>query len=82
MKYLINVVETYRVDSEPEVAALIKEAKENSEYTLKKYSSIKKERKAKGEVVDTWFRVSLTKEFTDEKEPEDEVTVNYTKGAF
>lgn len=82
MKYLINVVETYRVDSEPEAAALIKEAKENSEYTLKKYSSIKKERKAKGEVVDTWFRVSLTKEFTDEKEPEDEVTVNYTKGAF
>lgn len=81
-KYLINVVETYRVDNEEEAAALIQEAKTNSGYVLKKYSSIQKERRQKGEVVDSWFRVSLTKEFTDEKEPEDEVSINYVKGAF
>ena len=70
MKYLIEVTENYRVDSEKEATALIEEAKQNQrQYSLSKYSSVQKERKSKGEVIDSWYRVSLTKKFTDEKEP-------------
>ena len=70
MKYLIEVTENYRVDSEKEAAALIEEAKQNQrQYSLSKYSSVQKERKSKGEVIDSWYKVSLTKKFTDEKEP-------------
>lgn len=76
-KYLINVTENYRVDSESEVEQLIKEAKESSEYSLTKHSSAYKERKQKGEVVDAWWKVSLTKTFTDEKEPIGTTTIIY-----
>lgn len=81
-KYLISTVETYRVDSEAEAAALIEEAKKSHKYTLAKYSSVYKERKQKGEVIDAWHRVSLTKVFDDEKEPLCSVTVEYdTEGS-
>ena len=33
-KHLISTVETYRVDSEAEAAALIEEAKQSHKYTL------------------------------------------------
>ena len=69
MKYLIQTVETYRVDSEENAAALIEEAKQDRNFVLTKYSSEHKERKAKSEIVDAWYRVTLTKFFTDEKEP-------------
>lgn len=80
-KYLINTVETYRVDSEGEAAALIEEAKKSNKYTLSKYSSVYKERKQKGEVIDAWYRVSLTKVFDDEKEPIGSTTVEYSEGS-
>ena len=84
MKYLIEVTENYRVDSEKEAAALIEEAKQNQrQYSLSKYSSVQKERKSKGEVVDSWYRVSLTKKFTDEKEPYVSVVPTYeSTGCF
>lgn len=84
MKYLIEVTENYRVDSEKEAAALIEEAKQNQrQYTLSKYSSVQKERKQKGEVIDSWYRVSLTKKFTDEKEPYVSVIPTYeSTGCF
>jgi hypothetical protein len=75
MKYLINTVETYRVDTEEEANRLIDDAK--SAGNLSKYSCVYKERKAKGEVIDDWYRVTLTKVFTDEKEPEYCVSVHY-----
>ena len=77
MKYLIQTVETYRADSEPEAQALINEAKNAGEYTLAKYSSEQKEVKVKGEVVDEYFKVALTKVFTNIKEPEVQATVTY-----
>ena len=76
MKYLTNVVETYRVDTETEANVLIDEAKK--EGNLNKYSCTQREKKIKGEIVDTWFRVVLNKTFTDEKEPETQVEINYT----
>lgn len=77
MKYLTKVVETYRVGSEAEVNALINEAKESSNLTS--YNCVHKERKTKGEIVDEYFCVTLKKDICDEKEPDREVTLTYTK---
>lgn len=76
-RYLIKATEQYRVDSETEAKALIEEAKKDRNYTLSKYSSEYKERKAKGEVIDSWYRVTLNKTFTDEREPDCTVSVSY-----
>lgn len=76
-KYLITVTETYRVDTEEEAARLIEESKNNSKYTLAKYSSVHKERKQKGDIIDEYEKVSLTKVFNDEKEPYSNVDINY-----
>ena len=80
-RYLIQSVESYRVDSEAEAKSLIEEAKRDGNYMLKKYNSEYKEIKQKGEVVDAWYKVSLTKQFTDEKEPNGMYSVNYTTGS-
>lgn len=77
MRYLTQVTETYRVDDEEQVLAMIEEAKQDKKFTLTKHTSQFKERKAKGEVIDQWFKVTLTKVFTDEKEPEANVTITY-----
>lgn len=81
-KYLISVTETYRVDTEAEAAVLIDEAKKDNKYDLKKYISQKKERKQKGEVVDEWHQVILTKIFDDEKEPIGAASVEYKVGGI
>ena len=77
MKYLIQTVETYRVDKEDEAKRMIEEAKSDNHFILKKYSSEYKEKKQKGEVIDTYYKVTLTKAFTDEKEPEFRTEVSY-----
>ncbi len=77
MKYLIQVSETYRVDNEKEVMQMIDEAKQNPKFLLSKHSSQYKERKQKGEVIDSWYKVTLVKNFTDEKEPDFTTTINY-----
>ena len=77
MKYLTQVTETYRVDDEERVLEMIEEAKQDKRFTLTKHTSQYKERKAKGEVIDAWYKVTLTKQFTDEKEPDANVTISY-----
>lgn len=77
MKYLLETTEKYRIDSETEAKAFIEEQKKDSSYALKKYSSERKERKAKGEIIDEWMQVTLVKHFNDPKEPIEEVTVTY-----
>ena len=77
MRYLIQTVETYRADSEVEAQAIITEAKAAGEYTLTKYASEKKEVKAKGEIIDEFYKVTLTKVFTDLKEPDTVASVIY-----
>lgn len=69
MKYLITTSEQYRVDSEEAATALIEEAKNERGFALIKYNCEHKERKQKGEVIDSYQRVTLVKHFTDEKEP-------------
>ena len=79
MKYLIKSVETYRVATEAEAAQVIEEAKKDNRFSLIKYESVHKEKKAKGEVIDEWCRVTLYKVFNDEVEPDSYVKVDYTK---
>jgi hypothetical protein len=76
-KYLVSATEVYRVDNEESAAALIDEAKAETKYILAKYSSVKKEKKAKGEIVDEWYQVTLVKKFNDEKDPISNINVNY-----
>ncbi len=77
MKYLIQTVETYRVDSESEAEQLIQEAKKDTKFDLLKSSTEKKDVKAKGEIIDTYYKVQLNKGFNEIKEPETDVRINY-----
>ena len=75
--YLIKVTEQYRCDTEAEARTLIENAKKNGQYTVIKSSSEIKTMKQKGEIVDEWRRVMITKEFTSEKEPVTVITPQY-----
>ena len=77
MKYLCEVTEKYRIDNENEAKTFIEEQKKENRYALKKYSSELKERKQKGEIVDSWYQVVLVKSFNDPKEPVEEIEVTY-----
>jgi len=76
-KYLVSTVETYRVDTEAEATRAIEEAKNDDAYVLGKYTSEHKTRKSKGEVIDEYWKLSLTKLFNDIKEADTIVEVNY-----
>lgn len=75
MSYLIKTIEQHRCGSEEEAKELIQKAKDSG--TLVKYSSELKEIKSKGEVIDAFYRVTLVRSFTDEKEPEDQISIKY-----
>ena len=78
-RYLISTTETYRVDTEAEAQVLIQTEKSAPYGELIKYSSIYKERKLKGEVIDAWYKVTLTKLFDEEKEPIGGTEVSYKR---
>ena len=80
-RYLIKVTEQYRCDSEHEAMKLIEEAKKSSQYTVTKSSNEIKTQKQKGQIVDEWRRVIITKEFCQEKEPDCELMTVYTDSA-
>ena len=84
MRYLLKNVLTYRAASEAEAKELIEEAKKDRNFNLSKYSSEYKCVKKKGEIEDEWYRVTLTEEFTAEKEPDCSTTISYnvTEGTF
>jgi len=76
-EFLINATEVYRADSEEAANYLIETAKEDNSYALIKYNCEHKTRTSKGEIIDEWWKVTLTKRFNDEKEPGTLVRVNY-----
>ncbi len=80
MKCLLETTEVYRVDTDGEAKQLIEDAKQNS--LLAKYNCIHKEKKIKGEVAEEWYRVTLTKKWSDEKDPCGDVRIEYKEGAF
>lgn len=75
-KYLVSTTEVYRVDTEDEATKIIEEAKEESVCTLGKYTSERKTAKKKTEV-DIYWKVSLTKNFNDIKDPNSIIDVHY-----
>ena len=75
--FLVSTTEVYRVDTEPEVKRAIEEAKHSDSYILGKYASEHKERKSKGEVIDEYWKITLTKLFNDIKEPDTIVNIEY-----
>lgn len=63
-KELKKITEEYQVDSEPEAKELIEEIKQdlNHEgYEVKSYSTVIKEKKKEGEVIDSWVNVKIVK---------------------
>lgn len=76
-KYLVSTTETYRIDTESEATKAIEEAKKDNSYILGKYTNEHKERKLKGEVVDEYWKLTLTKIFNDIKEPDNIIKVDY-----
>lgn len=82
MRYLTKVVETYRLPNEKAVEEFLQELKSDDRFEIGKYSSTKKERKQKGEVIDEWIHFEVTKLFNEEKEPDTEIEVDYKKGTF
>lgn len=81
MKYLLETTESYRVDNEAAAQEIIEKAKSSSQYLLIRYTTTYKEKKVKGEVEDSWYKVTLVKKFTDEKEPDGSIEINYEKGS-
>lgn len=75
MKYLIETTEVYRVDSEDEIKNVVEEAKRTS--TVVKHNYTYKCKKQKGEIIDEWYKVSITKKWDDEKEPCGSTSVSY-----
>ncbi|HKM30037.1 MAG TPA: hypothetical protein VJZ51_04715 [Bacilli bacterium] len=65
MRAKVKVVETYHVDSDSEVNALIEESKTDRSFQLTGHKSKIKNIKQKGEIVDSYFIVELTKSYED-----------------
>lgn len=66
-RYVNQVTENYRVDTEEEVQAFNEQLKEEAieeGYVLKSYSYTLKEKKAKGEVIDSAYAVKVVKEYS------------------
>ena len=82
MAYLIKTTEMYRCATEKEANELIQKAKQSTTYTVSKHSSEIKTLKAKGEIVDEWRRVTITKVFTSEKEPEGDLMPYYSEEEY
>lgn len=65
---LIETIETYRIDNESEVKSFIEGLKQegfSNGYEVVSYSSEKKEKKAKGEIIDEAFKVKVRKRYDD-----------------
>lgn len=67
-KYLINTVETFRVDSESEAKQFIEDMSDCGGEIVK-HSIEYKEQKSKGEVVQSWYRLVVKIQYNEEKEP-------------
>ena len=64
MEELLKRTEEYRVNNEAEAEALIEKAKHDVDkegYILNSYKMLKKEKKSKGEIIDSWIIVTLVK---------------------
>ena len=66
MRILLRNTEIYRVDTEEEAKALIEEIKEEAnDYIVDSYSSTRKQKKKKGEIIAEGYEVKITKKYSD-----------------
>lgn len=68
MKTLLKTVDTFRVDDEEQAVRLIEEYKDNQAsegYSLTKSSYVLKNKKSKGEIIDSWAIVTVERTFTE-----------------
>lgn len=77
-RFLTKVTETYRLENEAVVEEFLKELKTNPQFEVAKYTSTKKYKKSKGEIIDEWIRFEVTKVFNEEAEPDSIIDINYT----
>lgn len=80
MKYLINSVDTYRVETVEEVERLHEELKNDPDFTLASFSYKTKYIKESKEIVGEYQLVSVKKIFNDEKDPSNNITITYEEG--
>ena len=79
-RYLLKAVDTYRVPDEAAMEVLHEELLNDTTFDLTGFSYKVKQIKAKGEVIEEYMVVQATKQFTNEKDPEDVFVVNYERG--
>lgn len=68
MNVLNKIVETHTISTIEEVEAYVAEVKRDPEhegYKVKGYKITKKEKKSRGEIIDTFFIVEITKVWND-----------------
>lgn len=65
MRKLLTTIETFRVNTENEAKELIEEVKADAgiDYTVMSYTSTYKEKKKKGEVIDSGYEVKIKKNY-------------------
>lgn len=68
-KYLINRTDIFRVDNEQEAKDFVEELKKTSGGDVVKHSIEYKEQKSKGELIQSWYRVTVKTVYNEEKEP-------------
>lgn len=79
VKYLISAVNTVRVHTVADVEALHEELKQNPNFELVQFSYTTKDIKVKREVVDQYQLVKYKITFTDEKDPQCQMEVEYNE---
>lgn len=77
VKYLINDVTTYRVETVKDVEKLHEELLADPSFELTAFSYTTKYVKVKGEIVDEYQIVKAKKVFNNEKEPDSMIDVKY-----
>lgn len=77
MRYLLNVVNTYRVPTVEDALALRDELQQMPGSELISFQYTTKYIKAKGEILEEYQVVKAKLQFNEEKEPEQEVIPTY-----
>lgn len=68
MAELLKKVETYRLSTMTEAESFVKEVKTDPDsegYEVKSYKLIKKEKKSKGEIIDSYILCEITKVWSE-----------------
>ena len=69
MKFLIQTTEIFRCDSEQEAETFLKDMKKDKNYEITSSTVAKKEVKQKGEVVDSYIKLTVKKVYNEERDP-------------